>query len=127
MASITLTGLTKQFGTFTALKSLGLTIGDKEFDALLGPSGCGKSTPMNIIAGMQIPSEGSVRFDDRDMAGVPMGERGVGFVFQNYAIFTHMSVFDNLAYGLKVRRLPQPQIDARVSEVAELLGLTQFL
>ncbi len=127
MAAITLSGLTKQFGTFTALKSLDLTIGDKEFVALLGPSGCGKSTTMNIIAGMETPTAGSVRFDDRDMTGVPMGERGVGFVFQNYAIFTHMTVFDNLAYGLKVRRLPQAEIDARVRQVAELLGLVPFL
>jgi len=127
MASITLSGLTKRFGTFTAVDSLDLEIRDKEFVALLGPSGCGKSTTMNIIAGMEEPSEGTVRFGERDMAHVPMGSRGVGFVFQNYAIFTHMSVYDNLAYGLKVRRLPKTEVEARVKQVAELLGLTPFL
>jgi len=127
MASITLSGLTKRFGTFTALKSLDLEIRDKEFMALLGPSGCGKSTTMNIIAGMEVPSEGTVHFAERDMAQVTMGSRGVGFVFQNYAIFTHMSVYQNLAYGLKMRRLPRAEIDARVKQVAELLGLTPFL
>ncbi|MEJ8570683.1 ABC transporter ATP-binding protein [Microbaculum marinum] len=127
MASITLSGLTKTFGTFTAVKSLDLHIADKEFLALLGPSGCGKSTTMNIIAGMEQPSAGTVRFDDRDMLNVPMGRRGVGFVFQNYAIFTHMSVYDNIAYGLRMRGLPKAEIDARVRQVAELLGLTPFL
>ena len=127
MASITLTGLTKTFGSFTAVKDLDLHIADKEFLALLGPSGCGKSTTMNIIAGMEQPSAGTVRFDERDMQTVPMGRRGVGFVFQNYAIFTHMSVYDNIAYGLRMRRLPAPEIDARVKQIAELLGLTDFL
>jgi len=127
MASITLSNLTKRFGTFTALKDLDLEIRDKEFMALLGPSGCGKSTTMNIIAGMEEPSEGSVRFDDRDMLHVPMGSRGVGFVFQNYAIFTHMSVYENLAYGLRMRRMPKAEIDSRVKQIAELLGLTDFL
>lgn len=127
MAAISLSNLTKRFGTFTALKSLDLDIRDKEFMALLGPSGCGKSTTMNIIAGMDQPSEGSVRFDDRDMLHVPMGKRGVGFVFQNYAIFTHMSVYENLAYGLRMRRLPKAEIDARVTQIAEMLGLTEFL
>jgi len=127
MASITLSGLTKTFGNFTAVKDLDLHIADKEFLALLGPSGCGKSTTMNIIAGMEQPSAGTVRFDDRDMRTVPMGRRGVGFVFQNYAIFTHMSVYDNIAYGLRMRRLPAPEIDARVKQIAELLGLTEFL
>ena len=81
-----------------------LDIADGEFMALLGPSGCGKSTTMNMIAGMEEPTEGRILFGDRDMAGVPMGRRGVGFVFQNYAIFTHMTVRQNLAYGLRMHR-----------------------
>ena len=75
--------------------------------ALLGPSGCGKSTTMNMIAGMEEPTSGRILFGSRDMAGVPMGRRGVGFVFQNYAIFTHMTVRQNLAYGPKMRGAPK--------------------
>ena len=103
-----------------------LKIGDGEFMALLGPSGCGKSTTMNMIAGMEDPTEGSILFGERDMAGVPMGKRGVGFVFQNYAIFTHMTVRQNLAYGPRMRGR-QAEIDKRVGAIAELLQLTPLL
>lgn len=127
MTSIRLDHLTKKFGAFAALKTMDMEIRDGEFMALLGPSGCGKSTTMNIIAGMEGPTTGRVLFGDRDMSGVPMPKRGVGFVFQNYAIFTHMSVRQNLAYGLKVRGTSQPEIDRRVAAIAEFLQLTQFL
>jgi multiple sugar transport system ATP-binding protein len=127
MSSIHLDHLTKKFGTFSALRTMDLEIRDGEFMALLGPSGCGKSTTMNIIAGMEAPTTGRVRFGDRDVSGVPMPKRGVGFVFQNYAIFTHMNVRQNLAYGLKMRGAPQPEIDRRVAAVAEFLQLTPFL
>src|SRR5204862_3418378 len=85
------------------------------------------STTMNMIAGMESPSAGRILFDGRDMVNVSMGRRGVGFVFQNYAIFTHMSVYDNLAYGLRVRKLPQPEIDRRVKAIAEFLQLGPLL
>jgi multiple sugar transport system ATP-binding protein len=127
MTAIHLENLVKNFGAFTALKTMDLTIKDGEFVALLGPSGCGKSTTMNMIAGMESPSSGRILFDDRDMANVSMGKRGVGFVFQNYAIFTHMSVYDNLAYGLRVRKLPQAEIDRRVKAIAEFLQLGPLL
>jgi multiple sugar transport system ATP-binding protein len=104
-----------------------LRIDDGEFVALLGPSGCGKSTTMNMIAGMEDPTSGRIKFDDRDMAGVSMGKRGVGFVFQNYAIFTHMSVYENLAYGLRVRKLPEAEIDRRVKAIADFLQLGPLL
>ena len=104
-----------------------LEIADGEFMALLGPSGCGKSTTMNMIAGMEEPTEGRILFGDRDMAGVPMGRRGVGFVFQNYAIFTHMTVRQNLAYGPRMHGRPQAEIDRRVGAIAELLQLTPLL
>jgi multiple sugar transport system ATP-binding protein len=107
MTSIHLENLQKSFGAFQALKTMDLTINDGEFVALLGPSGCGKSTTMNMIAGMEDPTSGRILFDDRDMSGVAMGKRGVGFVFQNYAIFTHMNVYENLAYGLRMRKLPE--------------------
>lgn len=127
MSAIRLQNLVKRFGTFTALKTMDLDIGDGEFMALLGPSGCGKSTTMNMIAGMEEPSEGRILFGDRDMAGVAMGRRGVGFVFQNYAIFTHMTVRQNLAYGPRMHGKPKDEIDRRVGAIAELLQLTQML
>jgi multiple sugar transport system ATP-binding protein len=127
MSSITLTHLTKRFGGFTALSELDLNIGDREFVALLGPSGCGKSTTMNLIAGMMNPSEGSIRFGERDVTDVAMGQRGVGFVFQNYAIFTHMTVRENLAFGLRMRRLPRAERDRKVAGIADLLHLGPLL
>ncbi|WP_417417756.1 ABC transporter ATP-binding protein [Hoeflea sp.] len=127
MTAIHLENLSKSFGAFTALKGMNLEIADGEFVALLGPSGCGKSTTMNMISGLLEPSEGSIRFGDQDMRGVPMGKRGVGFVFQNYAIFTHMSVYDNLAYGLKATGVAKPERDRRVKDMAEFLHLTPML
>lgn len=127
MSSITLSGLKKNFGDFTAIKSMDLNVLDGEFLALLGPSGCGKSTTMNIIAGMESPTEGSVHFGDRDVTNVPMHKRGVGFVFQNYAIFTHMTVFENLAYGPRMHRLDKSSIDTKVREMAGFLELEPLL
>jgi multiple sugar transport system ATP-binding protein len=127
MAAISLQGLVKHFAGFPAIKHMDLEIRDKEFMALLGPSGCGKSTTMNIIAGMELPSAGKVMFDAADVSHTPMSRRGVGFVFQNYAIFTHMTVRQNLAYGLKMRRLPRAEIDAKVAAIAELLQLGPHL
>ncbi|TIN55718.1 MAG: ABC transporter ATP-binding protein, partial [Mesorhizobium sp.] len=111
----------------TALKTMDLAIADGEFMALLGPSGCGKSTTMNMIAGMEEPTGGKILFGERDMAGVPMGRRGVGFVFQNYAIFTHMTVRQNLAYGPKMRGAAKAEIDRRVGAIAEMLQLSPLL
>ena len=127
MSTIHLEHLVKRFGAFTALKTMDLTIADGEFVALLGPSGCGKSTTMNMIAGMERPSEGRILFDGRDMAGVAMGQRGVGFVFQNYAIFTHMTVRQNLAYGLRATGRPAGEVALRVGAMAELLQLSAML
>ncbi|TPK18693.1 ABC transporter ATP-binding protein [Mesorhizobium sp. B2-5-9] len=127
MSTIQLKHLTKAFGDFTALKTMDLDIADGEFMALLGPSGCGKSTTMNMIAGMEEPTSGKILFGERDMAGVPMGRRGVGFVFQNYAIFTHMTVRQNLAYGPRMRGAATVEIDRRVGTIAELLQLTPLL
>jgi len=127
MSSITLTGLTKKFGDFTAIKTMDLEVQNGEFLALLGPSGCGKSTTMNIIAGMETPTQGTVSFGDRDVTNVPMSKRGVGFVFQNYAIFTHMTVYDNLAYGLRMHKKASADIDAKVRDMAQFLELTDML
>ncbi|TGQ69842.1 ABC transporter ATP-binding protein [Mesorhizobium sp. M00.F.Ca.ET.186.01.1.1] len=127
MSAIHLQNLVKTFGDFTALKTMDLEIADGEFMALLGPSGCGKSTTMNMIAGMEEPTSGRILFGERNMAGVPMGRRGVGFVFQNYAIFTHMTVRQNLAYGPRMRGAAQAEIDRRVGAIAEMLQLTPLL
>ncbi|MBZ9762331.1 ABC transporter ATP-binding protein [Mesorhizobium sp. CA8] len=127
MSAIHLQNLVKKFGDFTALKTMDLEIADSEFMALLGPSGCGKSTTMNMIAGMEEPTSGKILFGERDMAGVPMGRRGVGFVFQNYAIFTHMTVRQNLAYGPRMRGAAKAEIDRRVGAIAEMLQLSPLL
>jgi multiple sugar transport system ATP-binding protein len=127
MSAIHLENLVKKFGGFTALKTFDLSIANGEFMALLGPSGCGKSTTMNMVAGMEEPTSGRILFGERDMAGVPMSKRGVGFVFQNYAIFTHMTVRQNLSYGLRMRGAPREEVDRRVAAIAELLQLTPLL
>jgi multiple sugar transport system ATP-binding protein len=127
MSAIHLQNLVKQFGSFTALKTMDLSIADGEFMALLGPSGCGKSTTMNMIAGMETPTAGRILFGERDMAGVPMGRRGVGFVFQNYAIFTHMTVRENLSYGLRMTRQPRVEVEKRTNAMAEFLRLSPLL
>jgi multiple sugar transport system ATP-binding protein len=127
MAEIELRELTKKFGALTAVDSLNLTIPDKMFVALLGPSGCGKTTTMNMIADIETPTSGQILFDGHDVRRVPPERRGVGFVFQNYAIFTHLNVYENLAFGLKVRGLSRAQVNAKVREVAKLMQLTDRL
>ena len=127
MASIGLEKLRKEFGDLVAVDDLDLEITNGEFAALLGPSGCGKTTTMNMIAGLEVPTSGVVTFDGQPMNDVPPGKRGVGFVFQNYAIFTHMSVYENLSFGLKVGGCPEDELQREVGKVAELLQLSHML
>ncbi len=127
MASIRLENLRKEFGAVVALKELSLHLPDGKFAALLGPSGCGKTTTMNMIAGLEVPTHGSIYFDDRRMNDVPPGKRGIGFVFQNYAIFTHMTVAENIGFALKIRGQDQATIKREVGKVAELLQVTDQL
>jgi multiple sugar transport system ATP-binding protein len=127
MSSISLEGLTKRFGDFVAVDSLDLRVENGEFLALLGPSGCGKSTTMNMICGMLRPTEGRILFGERDVVDVDMGQRKVGFVFQTYAIFTHMTVRQNLEYGLRMQNLPKAEVERRTLAMAELLQLTPLL
>jgi multiple sugar transport system ATP-binding protein len=125
MAEIRLQQLTKRFGSLVAVDNLDLTIPDGAFVALLGPSGCGKTTTMNMISGLEKPTRGEIYFDEQPVSRVDPGRRNVGFVFQNYAIFTHMRVYDNLAFGLRVRK-PKPtndEIDREVRRVAEIVGV----
>jgi multiple sugar transport system ATP-binding protein len=127
MATITLNNLSKHFGNFVALKELNLEVRNQEFMALLGPSGCGKTTTMNLISGVLEPTQGRILFCGHDVTHIPMRRRGVGFVFQNYAIFTHMTVRENLGFGLRVRRKSRAEIDRRVGAIAELLQLRPLL
>ncbi len=127
MASVTLQQVSKTFGDFTAVDSMDLLVNDAEFVAILGPSGCGKTTTMNMIAGIEKPTAGTVQFDAQQVTNMPVQKRGVGFVFQNYAIFTHMSVRENLAFGLEVARRPQPEIRKKVEEMAEFMALSHRL
>jgi multiple sugar transport system ATP-binding protein len=127
MSSIDLVNLTKKFGDFTAVEDLSLDMPAQSFVALLGPSGCGKTTTMNMISGIQAPDSGTVRFDGQVMNSVPARRRNVGFVFQNYAIFTHLTVYQNLSFGLEIRRVAKPEIERRVREIAALLGLEPVL
>jgi sulfate/thiosulfate transport system ATP-binding protein len=114
----------KRFGDFAALDDVSLDVESGSLTALLGPSGSGKSTLLRIIAGLEQPDSGSVRIEDREVTGVAPQKRGIGFVFQHYAAFKHMSVRDNVAFGLRIRREAKPAIKARVDELLEIVGLT---
>ena len=127
MAHIVLEGLIKRFGKQTAVDRLSLDIRDREFIALLGPSGCGKTTTMNMISGLLKPDEGDIYFDGRSVIGTPPGKRGVGFMFQNYAVFTFLNVYDNIAFGLKIRKMPPAEIEKSVQDVARLLQIRHLL
>src|SRR6266508_3506633 len=123
MAAVTLRGLTKEFpGGVRALDALDLSIVDGEFFALLGPSGCGKTTLLRTIAGLEAPSAGEVRIGDRTVTALPPGARNVAMVFQDYALFPHMTVVDNIAYPLRIRRQPRPERTAHAREVGGQLS-----
>jgi sulfate transport system ATP-binding protein len=113
----------KRFGEFVALDDVSIRVGDGALTALLGPSGSGKSTLLRIIAGLERPDSGEVRIDEQDITDTPARTRDVGFVFQHYAPFKHMTVHDNVAFGLKVRKRPKAEIQARVKELLELVRL----
>jgi putative spermidine/putrescine transport system ATP-binding protein len=115
--------LSRDFGTHNALKDVSLTIGKGEFIALLGPSGCGKSTTLNLIAGLLPATGGGIWLDDRRIDPLRPEERGFGMVFQNYALFPHMTVAKNIGFGLKMRGTPKAEIDRRVAEAAALVHL----
>jgi multiple sugar transport system ATP-binding protein len=127
MAEVTLTNITKRFGDFTAVKELTLQIEDGKFTVLVGPSGCGKTTTLRMVAGLEEITEGEIRIGDRVVNRVPPKDRDIAMVFQNYALYPHMDVFNNMAFGLKLRKTPKAQIKERVQEAAELLGITDKL
>ena len=127
MSSIELQGVAKHWGQTTALQAVNLRIAAGSFCVLLGPSGCGKSTTLRIIAGLDAASAGRVLIDGRDVTDLPPAQRGIAMVFQNYALFPHLSVAQNIGFGLSVRKLPTDEQQARLAQVAELLGLTALL
>jgi sulfate transport system ATP-binding protein len=124
--SIIVEGATKRFGTFTALDNVSIEVPDGALTALLGPSGSGKSTLLRVIAGLERPDIGEVMIGGRDVTRIPVEERGVGFVFQHYAAFKHMTVRNNVAFGLQVRKRPKAEIAARVDELLRLVHLEGF-
>lgn len=124
MVSVKLENVSKIYGKTRAVDNVSFTVRDKEFFTLLGPSGCGKTTTLRIIAGLVEPDEGSVYYGDRLMNGVPPEKRNVTMVFQNFALFPHMTVYDNIAFGLKMRGWSKQDIDRRVKEVMDLLRIT---
>jgi multiple sugar transport system ATP-binding protein len=132
MADVTLSSLVKTYPdaagrTVTAVKGIDLTIKDREFMVLVGPSGCGKSTTLRMIAGLEEISGGTITIDGRVVNDVLPKDRDIAMVFQNYALYPHMSVYENMAFGLTLRKMPKDEIQRRVGDAAALLGLTEYL
>ena len=119
-------GVTKRFGSFVAVDDQSLVIYEREFHALLGPSGCGKTTLLRMLAGFEEPTEGSIWLDGKPLSGVPPHKRPVNMMFQSYALFPHMAVEANIAFGLKHDRMPKGEIEARVAEMLRLVKMEQF-
>jgi sulfate transport system ATP-binding protein len=123
---IAVSDVTKRFGDFQALDGVSIDVADGSLTALLGPSGSGKSTLLRVIAGLEAPDAGRVVIAGRDATALPPQRRGIGFVFQHYAAFKHMTVRDNVAFGLTVRRRPKAEVDARVGELLRIVGLDGY-
>jgi putrescine transport system ATP-binding protein len=119
-------GVTKRFGDFTAIDDQTFDIYEREFFALLGPSGCGKTTMMRMLAGFEAPTKGTILLGGQDIAPIPPNKRAVNMMFQSYALFPHLSVWDNIAFGLRRDRLPKDKIEARVAEMLKLTRLEKF-
>jgi multiple sugar transport system ATP-binding protein len=127
MAQIELHSVQKSFGTNTVIHDITFTVNDGEFVVLVGPSGCGKSTILRLIAGLETPSAGEIRIGGRLVNDVPARDRDIAMVFQSYALYPHLTVFENMAFALKMRKLPKTEIEQRVREAADFLGLSELL
>jgi len=123
MASVNLEGITKRYEDVTAVDDMTLDIEDGEFVTFVGPSGCGKSTTMETIAGLTLPTEGTIEIGGRDVTDLPPKDRGISMVFQNIALFPHMDVYDNISFGLRLRKYDQEEVDRRVEEAADIVQL----
>ncbi len=127
MASVTYVHVTKRFGDVVAVNDLDIQIADKEFLVFVGPSGCGKTTSLRLLAGLEELTEGNIYIGDRLVNDVPPKDRDIAMVFQSYALYPHMSVYDNMAFGLKLRKTPKAEIVRRVKEAADILNIGELL
>ena len=127
MVEVRLEKVTKRFGRVVALDSVSLVFEDGKFTPLLGPSGSGKTTLLYTVAGIYKPTSGRIYFDGEDVTDLPPNKRNVGLVFQNYALYPHMTVYDNIAFPLRLRKMPERKIDERVREIAKLLHIDELL
>jgi putative spermidine/putrescine transport system ATP-binding protein len=126
MTEVSIEGLTKHYGSSLAVNGISVKIAEGEFISLLGPSGCGKTTTLKMIAGFEEATSGAIRFDGQDVVHVPAEKRDIGMVFQNYALFPHMTVAQNLAFGLEMRRVPKPEIAKRTARVLDMVQLSGY-
>ncbi|MFV0411360.1 MAG: ABC transporter ATP-binding protein [Paracoccus sp. (in: a-proteobacteria)] len=127
MAVIEIKNVAKRFGAVTALHNVDMTIDDKEFMVLLGASGCSRTTLLRIIAGLETPSEGEVWIGGRRVDNLPPRKRGIAMVFQNYAVFPHLTMFENIAFGLRMAKTPHDEVQRRVNRTAEQMHIEQLL
>src|SRR5207247_8765649 len=125
MAQVVLKERSKKYDSVHAVKDVNLTIRDKEFMVLVGPSGCGKTTTLRMVAGLEEITSGEIAIGDRVVNDLPPKDRDIAMVFQNYALYPHMSVYDNMAFGLKMRKFPKAEIQKRVQDAAKILGLQE--
>jgi multiple sugar transport system ATP-binding protein len=127
MAKVVLESVVKKFGSVTAVDDLSIEIADREFVTLVGPSGCGKTTTLRMIAGLERATAGQIFFDDDSVGHLPADHRDIAMVFQSYALYPHMNVYDNIAFALRMMRVPRPEIERRVTWAAEMLGIAELL
>jgi multiple sugar transport system ATP-binding protein len=127
MGEVKLTNIVKRYGNVEIIKSLSLHIKDGEFLVLVGGSGCGKSTTLRLIAGLETANEGTITIGDRDVTNIPPKDRDIAMVFQNYALYPHMTVYDNIAFGLKLRKYSKSEIEKKVQEAADMLDIKPYL
>src|SRR5512146_1109288 len=128
MAEVGFDGVSKVFPDGTrAVNAIDLTVADGEFMVLVGPSGCGKTTALRMVAGLEEISEGVLRIGERVVNHVPSRDRAIAMVFQSYALYPHLSVYENIAFGLRLKKMPKPEIEKRVQNAARLLGLEELL
>src|SRR5213078_393598 len=127
MAQVLMKDLNKKYDEVHAVKDVNLHIRDKEFVVLVGPSGCGKSTTLRMVAGLEEITSGEISIGERVVNDLPPKDRDIAMVFQNYALYPHMTVYDNMAFGLKMRKFPKAEIAKRVHEAAEILGIQELL
>src|SRR5512137_374480 len=127
MASVTYDHVLKRFGDVVAVNDLNIQVADKEFLVLVGPSGCGKTTALRCLAGLEDVTEGRIMIDDQVVNDIAPKDRDIAMVFQSYALYPHMSVYDNMAFGLKLRKTPKAEIKQRVEKAANILGIETLL